>query len=301
MHWHGIDRVEQERERRLAFSSLKSLRSAGSLQVSCIHSPTPPTLKVECRAESKQLFFPQRSNAIAWDCPYLSIEWQFYRVLWRIRLGDFRKWMSSMCLRFFIVPTVISTGAATTSHSFCLKEQESVRNGYFRTKTVLLCSKSISNSINVCSADCNKVSLCRWPIELEIRRKARGRKKESKKEKNWSDFNLVWLADKLIEEVTASTKASTLYKGFRLHGTIPPHMESFVLMERNSQNFRLSMLWRPKAERTRRCVARLLESRYGKNESRQNDGPFQPPIAAILAKSLMRPSYSTWQVRPKVY
>ena len=60
MHWHGIDRVEQERERRLAFSSLKSLRSAGSLQVSCIHSPTPPTLKVECRAESKQLFFPPK-------------------------------------------------------------------------------------------------------------------------------------------------------------------------------------------------------------------------------------------------
>lgn len=191
MHWHGIDRVEQERERRLAFSSLKSLRSAGSLQVSCIHSPTPPTLKVECRAESKQLFFPQRSNAIAWDCPYLSIEWQFYRVLWRIRLGDFRKWMSSMCLRFFIVPTVISTGAATTSHSFCLKEQESVRNGYFRTKTVLLCSKSISNSINVCSADCNKVSLCRWPIELEIRRKARGRQKEKNREKRRTGQTLI--------------------------------------------------------------------------------------------------------------
>ena len=126
-----------------------------------------------------------------------------------------------MCLRFFIVPTVISTGAATTSHSFCLKEQESVRNGHFRTKTVLLCSKSISNSINVCSADCNKVSLCRWPIELEIRRKARGRKKEKKRRTGQTLILFGWRTNwsrkwQRLQRRAHYTKASD-YTGRSLH------------------------------------------------------------------------------------
>lgn len=56
------------------------------------------------------------------------------------------------------------------------------------------------------------------------------------------------------------------------------------------------MKWRPRAERTRRYVAMLMASRYGKNQSGQND-PSRPSIAVTLAMSRMRPSCSIWQMR----